>query len=520
VTARAWRWLTAIVVGALTWTAAGGVAVAELPAEAVVSAGFAPALHDEISSRLDKTAIETGLAALLRERRAPTLRRPLDSGLSWGASALYCPHYWPTLYPGANLDQLCGSDYYQSQQLYQRNSENPFVIAREQFMALADSSDERMDRLPWGAAYAALHRSGAEWATDTTLALLKRPQYLRAEVFADLAAPIVERFLPQSLTSVEAGEGQVPVDVRVFSNVSYDSVASAERTLLTAAGRGIRAIAIADRSRLDGAQATARTAERLKSEGRLPRDFVVIPGQVVYSHAGAVLALFVDDPILDGMTMATTLEAIHSQGGLAYLLHPGEPGGPERLERLPFDGYLLQPDMFEMFRTLFLMYDPRYIDKPGLTASNALASGTAGLPYVLVDCERLSADSLRQAMRERKVAAAGALYLPWMALASFRPMARGAQLLNNYFLLHRWAESTVARRIGAGTISISTSWDAEVREMMNLNGLPDGIRDLLDGSSPLLHRPHLGYVVAEYAFFRVGYDRNSDTAFLEASLTW
>jgi len=228
VTARAW--LTGLVLSALTSAAAGGVAVAEFPSEAVVSAGFAPALHDEISRRLDKTSAVRGLVAVLRDHRAPVLRRPLDSGLSWGASPLYCPHYWPTLYPGANLDQLCGSDYYQSEQLYQRNSENPFVIAREQFMALADSSDERADRLPWAAAYAALHRSGAEWATDTTLALLKRPQYLRAEVIADLAAPIVERLLPESLTSVEAGEGQIPVDVRVFSSDTYGSARSSSNS--------------------------------------------------------------------------------------------------------------------------------------------------------------------------------------------------------------------------------------------------------------------------------------------------
>lgn len=497
-----------------------GCARAEVPGEAVVGEGLRTELAACISERLGESGGVTGLAALLGEHRAPRLERPLDSGLGWGASSLYCPHYWPTLYPGANLDQLCGRDFYESPALYQRGSENPFVIAREQFNALVDSADERRDRLPWGAAYASLHRGGDEWVTDTVLSLLKRPQYLRAEVVADVAAPLVTRLLPESLTRVEAGEGQVPVDVRVFSNTSYDSVASIERTLRIAAGRGIRAVAVADRSRLDGAQLARRTAERMKLEGKLPGDFVVIPGQVVYSHVGAVLALFVDDPIPDRMTMARTLQEIHAQGGLAYLLHPGEPGGPERLERLPFDGYLLQPDMFEMFRTLFLMYDPRYGDKPGLTASNALASGTVGLPYVLVECDRLSPEALRQALRERKVSAAGALYLPWMALASFRPLARGARLLNHYFVLHRWAESTLARKMGAGTISLSTSWDAEVREMMELNGMVDGIHDLLDGTSPLLHRPRLGYVVAEYSFFRIGYDRGSDTAFLEASLSW
>jgi hypothetical protein len=516
------RSVVAMMVGAVLAVCFGKMpaAQADMPREAVVGEGFLADVSDCIGDRLEKWPRREGLEALLAEHRAVQLERPLDSGLSWGASPLYCPHYWPTLYPGANLDELCGRDFYESPALYQRGTQNPFVIAREQFQQLWEDAEERRERLPWGAAFAALHRDGDEWATDTILAMLKRPQYLRTEVVADIAAPIVARLLPESLTQVAAGEGQVPVDVRVFSNVSYDSAASVERTLKVAAGRGIRAVAVADRGRLDGAQLARRTAERLKAEGKLPPDFVVIPGEVVCSHVGPVLALFVDDPIPDGMTMAATLQAIHDQGGLAYLVHPGEPGGPERLERLPFDGYLLQPDMFEMFRTLFMMNDPRYADKPALTASNALASGTAGLPYVLVECERLSPDALQQALRERKVTAAGALYLPWMALASFRPMARGARLLNHYFDLHRWAEHTLARKIGAGTISLSTSWDAEVRGMMRLNGMPDGIRDLLAGSSPLLRRPRLGYVVAEYSWFRVGYDRGTDTAFLEASVTW
>lgn len=448
------------------------------------------------------------------------LERPLDGGLKWEASTLYCPHYLPDLYPGKNLDELCRQDFFTSPDLFQRGDQNPYLLAKDQFDALVDSADERRDCLPWAAAYALLHRDTLEWGADTVRSLLGRPQYLRSQVIAEAVTPWITKRLTPELTTVQPQEGQVAVDVRVFSNISYDSTASIEKMLVTAGERGIKAVVVADRSRIDGAQLARRCAQRLKSEGRLPEDFLVITGQVAYSHTGAVLAVFIDDPIADNMTMGQTVDVIHRAGGLAYLLHPGDPGGPERLQRFDFDGYLLQPNMFEMFRTLSFMYDSQYVDKPGLAASNAQFASSVGLPHIMVESSVVSAEALRGAMKRGQVSAAGGLYLPWMTLASTPTVARFSRFLNRYFLIHRYAERHVATTLGADSVSLSTTWDQEIRDMMGLAEMPGGIRDLLDGDSPLLEHPRLEHIAVEYSCFQLGYSAETHETYLQATLTW
>ena len=492
----------------------------QAPAETTLSPALERDVADAVSASLDPDLHPRPRANRLAEVGRHRLERPIASGDNWEACPLYCPHYLPKLHPELNLDQMCREDYLNSSLLFQRGTENPFAIALQEFQTLTTSASERRERLALGLAYAYLNRHCADWPSDTVRALLTRRQYLTSQVAVDLLAPVALKLLPESLTAIAPQPGQEPVDVRVFTNASYDSTSSVEAMLRNAGARGLKAVAVADRDRIDGAQLARRVAERLKAEDKLPRDFVVIPGEVVETPTGQVLSLFTDDQLASGVTMDRTIGAIHAQGGLAYLLHPGELGGPERLERLPFDGYLIQPDMFEMFRTLSLLNDPRFADKPGLTASNSPFSATVGLPYIVVESAEVSEPALREAMRARKVSASGGLYLPWMTVASFPPAARFSSLLNRYFTIHRYAELHLAAQLGADSVSLSTSWDDEIRSMMGLTGMPGGIRTLVAGSSPLLHSPHLGFIAAEYSYFRIGYDRPTDTAFLQATIAW
>jgi hypothetical protein len=264
----------------------------------------------------------------------------------------------------------------------------------------------------------------------------------------------------------------------------------------------------------------ARTARSLKRLGKLPVDFEVLPAEVVETTAGAVLALFAEDVIPSGMTMRKTLEQIHRAGGLAYLIHPGTPGAPQRLRELDFDGYMIQPGVFETYRLGPLLTDPALADKPGIAGSGSLYSATSGLPYTVVSAAGGSVEAIRSALTRRQFYAAPAVYLPFMTAASFAPVARFAGFLDNWYRLHSFAQQHLARWIGADCVTLTTSWDDELRDMMDLAGLPRGIHDLWDGTSPLRDWPRLGCITAEYSWWRVGYDSETETAFVGAVARW
>lgn len=485
---------------------------------------LSPSLLRELSEQAEKAPgrqlVDSGLPRWPTDAVRFSRHHPIDAAYDYGTSALYCPGYLPGLYPGKNLDELCGEQMFDSPWLVQRRRYNPFVIAREQLDLLVGDARQRRERLAWGALYAYIHRGCDEWAADTALAMLNTESTLRQEVLVDLGAPWVGAHLPGALTTISPPEGQVAVDVRVQSNVSYDSVASIERILRKSAERGINAICVADRSRIEGYQKAERVARRLKREGKLAHDLLIIPGQVAYSHTGAVLSLFTTSIIPDNLTMDRTVRLIHREGGLAYLVHPGVPGGPERLAKLDFDGYLIQPSMFEMFRMLSIINEPEYAQKTGLTASNSPYSGTVGLPYTLVEAEEVSLKAIKKGLKDHKAYAAGDVYLPWVTLASWPPMANVSRFLNRYFLIHRYAETELSRYLGADSVIVSTSWDREVRSMMGLAHMPNGVSDIINGHSPLLDAPELVRITAEYSFFRIGYDRPSDTAFIQATIAW
>ena len=211
---------------------------------------------------------------------------------------------------------------------------------------------------------------------------------------------------------------------------------------------------------------------------------------------------------------------MHRGGGLVYLVHPEMPGAQERLRKMDFDGYLIQPGVFGTYRLGPILGDRALADKAALAGSNTLYSATAGLPYTAVTAAGNDAASIREAMAKRRLYAAPSLYLPFIAAASFGPVALLEGWLDEYHKLHSFAETHVARWIGADCLTLSTSWDGEIRDMMDLTGLPDGIRDLRNGTSALCKWPRLGCVAAEYSWLRVGYEDTTETAFVGATVTW
>src|SRR6185295_12028761 len=75
---------------------------------------------------------------------------------------------------------------------------------------------------------------------------------------------------------------------------------------------------------------------------------VIVSEEVKTAHEGEVIGLFIEEKIPRGMSMRETLDAIHAQGGLAYVPHPFD-----RLHSVPDYEHLLKViediDVLEVF---------------------------------------------------------------------------------------------------------------------------------------------------------------------------
>jgi hypothetical protein len=106
------------------------------------------------------------------------------------------------------------------------------------------------------------------------------------------------------------------VDLHVHSSASFDSLASPESVVRTAASRGLTHLAITDHDTIDGALAARAYAAR---EGI---EITILVGQEVQTSDGDLIAVFLDRPIETGLSPAEAIAAIREQGGLVGIPHP------------------------------------------------------------------------------------------------------------------------------------------------------------------------------------------------------
>ena len=75
---------------------------------------------------------------------------------------------------------------------------------------------------------------------------------------------------------------------------------------------------------------------------------MIVAEEVKTAHEGEVIGLFIEEKIPRGMSLRETIDAIHAQGGLAYVPHPFD-----RLHAVPDYEHLLKVvediDVLEVF---------------------------------------------------------------------------------------------------------------------------------------------------------------------------
>jgi hypothetical protein len=448
-----------------------------------------------------------GLTIAQQTGHLQTLSDPWDLVLQYRVPLEYCPDYWPEHEPDKPLSVMCGEHLLNNARLVQGLQENPFQVAEREAQWLEEGGWGAARKLFWVGAYAYAHKGERMLPEGVADALVSHTPYVRADSLVSVLGPPIVRLIPHTFTEVAAGDHEVSVDMRVADDFTFDSVATGEQVLLQAAARGLNAVVVAGRGQLGDARAAERVAQDLRTRGKLPPDFRVIPGEYVSSRNGPVLAVFPREAIAEGQTLTATVADIHRLGGLAYLAKPGAIGAAVALRKIPFDGYLFDQGNFELFRTLLLLNDPRYADKPALYASNGGIAFLTGLPYTNVHLQLDAADPLRAGLATKQAYAASALYLPWMFALTTAPVAFYQKTLNEYFVINEQLAMWASQLIKCDHFVIRTTWDDTVRDLISLSETWPSISDILEGNSPLQHYPEISYIEAEYGRVGIGYDR-------------
>jgi predicted metal-dependent phosphoesterase TrpH/glycosyltransferase involved in cell wall biosynthesis len=128
-------------------------------------------------------------------------------------------------------------------------------------------------------------------------------------------------------------------DLHMHTDHSPDGATPVALLLATAKRRGLGALAIPDHNEISGALEARERAVGIK---------VIVSEEVKTAHEGEVIGLFIEEKIPRGMSMRETIDAIHEQGGLAYVPHPFD-----RLHAVPDYEHLLRVvdriDILEVF---------------------------------------------------------------------------------------------------------------------------------------------------------------------------
>jgi predicted metal-dependent phosphoesterase TrpH len=163
------------------------------------------------------------------------------------------------------------------------------------------------------------HRDGLDWerVADRMEAIYER---LAARRHVSRANAALKRRL--------ARREFIYCDLHMHTDHSPDCATPVDVLLDTAKRRGLGAIAVTDHNEISGALEARERANGIK---------VIVSEEVKTAQEGEVIGLFIEEKIPRGMSLRETIDAIHRQGGLAYVPHPFD-----RLHAVPDYEHLLK----------------------------------------------------------------------------------------------------------------------------------------------------------------------------------
>ena len=259
-----------------------------------------------------------------------------------------------------------------------------------QITRLAESSETRSE-LQTNARASGARRSWSEVADDFER-IYRRVTERRHE-------PTVDAAVRRRLTA----RPKIDVDLHMHTDHSPDCATPVQVLLETARDRGLGAIAVTDHNEISGAleaRALAEDIEGLK---------VIVAEEIKTAEQGEVIGLFLEEKIERGLTMAETIQAIRSQGGLVYMPHPFD-----RFHSVPDYEHLLdvveEIDILEVFNprvalTAFneeaVRFAAKYRIVPGAGSDSHVAQGLGSVRVRVHDFE--GPQEFLEAMRDADI---------------------------------------------------------------------------------------------------------------------
>jgi hypothetical protein len=308
-------------------------------------------------------------------------------------------------------------------------------------------------------------------------------------------------------------EGTIAFDGHIHTGRSHDGGDSYEAALLAAHARGLNAVAFTEHNEFDFARAND-VLKRLKREGRMPEDFLLVPGEEVTSSDGHILAYFINHRVQPGMSAMETIRAIHAQGGIAVAPHPSGSGGVgfHTALALPFDGVEVMSGANIMPRSMLQDLESPKLgvgDRFQMANSDAHAASGIGVMYTRIRVERRTLDALKSAMRTRRTEAkienptyhtyyktvgspvGRVFYWPVLTYLDFK-----GKLLNK-----------IASLMLLDKINVMTSWEHVALRMADLIFIPAESVRLARGDSDLMRPIQMRTASATKGPIRVSYEQ-------------
>ncbi|MFQ5808165.1 MAG: PHP domain-containing protein [Armatimonadota bacterium] len=381
--------------------------------------------------------------------------------------------------------------------LIQRDLENPLSRALTE-TELLNTDEGRLERriLDLGI-YLGANWGAADNAANAILFMLKRERIGVRDPWVSIGARFLSERFSGFVGTAQATGNEIAIDIGVHAIASYDSVANVENMILSAHRSGLRAIVITDHDTIGGALYAQRVAERLKREGRIRKDFMVIVGEEVTTREGHIYALFIHEHVLQGMTARQTIREIHRQGGLAILTDPAASNGIHMATKYPFDGFVISPGMRRYYRSSQLLADEKLWGKSFFFAISPHFKDTFAAVYTLVDTPDHTPEGLKRAIREGSASAAGNAYYPYIAILGMVPIMKFERFVNRYFEGRAELERLLERILGADHVRLRLTWTPEIHRLMNLQVFSTMGR-LAVGDSPLRDPPKVDGISLSY----------------------
>lgn len=289
---------------------------------------------------------------------------------------------------------------------------------------------------------------------DNKIAVAVRPQ---SDILTNHARRAILRSYAKQ-PRIALPEGTIAVDLHVHTCASPDSLASASDMLISAAKRGLTAVAITDHDTLRGALSAIEVAEALKTQGRLPEGFFVIPGSEITSADGHIVALFLTHDIPAGKSAEWTIQAIHDQGGIAIAAHPLVPNSLADLANtLPFDAvetesgseklhYAITPGADQLKRAEFYAK----VTRPRVGSSDSHDPEALAQCFTVAGCAA-TPEALRKAILAGDISPLAAVSDDEEKAIVSRPLLRGL----SFYLLLTDLTPLFARYLPSDNITIS-----------------------------------------------------------------